>query len=210
MNKCLFLSAPIAACWLLLQLSTVHAWVISAPTSLIIMPRSRIASLATTTPSFTTRTSSQLQATSSSNTNRDQDDPLALARLRLEMHWNLEQAKESQECIVEDPSTCDADECPDCNGEGETTCRFCRGTMQMYVGSMDNHRHGYSDTPTAGGFQSCPVCQEGHEVCHSCRGTGWIADWTRPPPSQQQQQKQQDDEEELHGRSHGGGSSLKP
>ena len=170
---------------------TANAWLAAAPSSL----------------ATTTRKTTRLYSSSSSSSNNNKNlsdpnnDPLALARLRLEMHWNLEEAKEDQECIVEDPSTCNADECPDCNGEGETICRFCRGTAQMYVGSMANRHNradkfnnnpllhkeepvappsSSSDTTNEGSFQVCPICQEGHEVCTSCRGTGWVADWAQP------------------------------
>ena len=172
---------------------TVNAWMAASPSS-----------LAMTTPRRTTRlfSSSSSSSNNKNNLSDPNNDPLALARLRLEMHWNLEEAKQDQECIVEDPSTCNAEECPDCNGEGETICRFCRGTAQMYVGSMANRHNradkfnnnpllqrreepppaaaATNDTSSEGSFQACPICQEGHEVCTSCRGTGWVADWTHP------------------------------
>lgn len=170
-----------------------NAWVTSAPSASLVRRATAV------TPLYAASSSS---SSNNQNLSDPNNDPLALARLRLEMHWNLEEAKQDQECIVEDPSTCNAEECPDCNGEGEIVCRFCRGTAQMYVGSMANrHRvdkfnhnpllqrtetppsSSSSSSDTDGGsFQRCPICQEGHEVCTSCRGTGWVADWTRPMP----------------------------
>jgi DnaJ-class molecular chaperone len=89
-------------------------------------------------------------------------DPVEMARLRLEMHWGVEEA--AKDCLVEDPSTCGSDECASCLGKGHKSCRFCRGTGQVYMG---NH------------FMGCPICDHGLEECTSCRGTGWIAEWTQ-------------------------------
>lgn len=120
--------------------------------------------------SFTHKPTTHLQSASerhdSSSNNGDSSsrDPLATMRLRLEMHWELEETK--SECVVEDPSTCGGEVCSGCQGHGQTTCRFCRGTGQMYMGQND-------------GFKSCPICSaKGEETCSSCKGTGWVAHWT--------------------------------
>jgi len=180
----------------------------------------------TASPSAAAAKSTQLQSSStsqsssndSSNNSKKNDASeshavMDKARMRLEMFWNLEASVEEHqnECIVEDPSTCGSNECSDSNGAGERTCRFCRGTMQMYVGSME-HRYGYQQSGTVGDvFAACPVCHQGRETCHSCAGTGWIAEWTRTP--NQQQQDDDDDKEKFHGSSNvggGGGGGLMP
>ena len=190
---------------------SVHAWMISSPltTAKAFTTSRRMNTLATTQLFSSSNSNDQQNLSDPNHNNSNNNDPVALARMRLEMHWNLQEAQETQECIVEDPSTCNADECPDCHGEGEIICRFCRGTAQMYVGSMVNRHSSAADkfnnnpllqrttagsssssssssaTSDIGGegssfFQRCPICHEGHEVCTSCRGTGWIADWTKP------------------------------
>ena len=119
------------------------------------------APLSTGTPrpmrSISASTSTALQATTD-----EAKDPIQMARMRLEMHWSLEEHK--GECLVEDPSTCGSEECTECLGTGQSTCRFCRGTMQNYYN---------------GNFVKCPVCDKGTEVCRPCKGTGWIAEWTQ-------------------------------
>jgi hypothetical protein len=92
-------------------------------------------------------------------------------RLRLEMNWEVQEIKESQECVVEDPSTCGGEICPECEGQGTLPCRFCRGTTQLYMGPQV-------------GFKSCQICEAGHEECPKCRGTGWIAHWTTLHPDE--------------------------
>jgi len=147
MNKSLLLSTAL----FVLSGSSAHAWMSNAPNQRIV-----------SRPTATTTTTA-LHAASDPNNK----DPVEMARLRLEMHWDLRESTEAHktECVIEDPSTCGSDECEDCNGEGEITCRFCRGTKQLYVGQNK-------------GFAACKICQEGHEMCTSCRGTGWIAEWT--------------------------------
>ncbi|CAB9508676.1 expressed unknown protein [Seminavis robusta] len=99
------------------------------------------------------RTSTRLSATTDSD----------LARLRLEMHWTM--AESAQDCLVDDPKTCGSAECTSCRGAGTHSCRFCRGTKQVYMG---------------GNFLACPICDShGLEDCHDCQGTGWVAEWTQ-------------------------------
>ena len=101
------------------------------------------------------------------------------ARLRLEMLWGVTEAAE--ECEVERPETCGSQPCPDCRGRGQCKCRFCHGTallgFEVQRDQMDTGR----PSTSASSFSTCPICKDGMEVCGSCKGTGWVADWTRTP-----------------------------
>ena len=142
--------------------SPVDAWLSSTTTTSTAISRRTFAP-STSTASTTTTSTTALQAAAPSS----EVDPVEQMRLRLEMHWELEESK--QECHVEDPSTCGGEVCDACGGHGEISCRFCRGTGQLYMNMNDG----------ASGFCSCPICSHtGHETCQKCKGTGWVAHWT--------------------------------
>jgi len=67
------------------------------------------------------------------------------------------------------------DKCKPCNGSGGMTCRFC-GTTD-FVSAIG----GVTDALSSEGIgKTCPVCEDGIEVCHTCAGTGQILfSWKR-------------------------------
>jgi hypothetical protein len=83
------------------------------------------------------------------------------ARRRMEMHWGMTEAAE--DCDIEAPVTCGSDPCQDCRGRGVKSCRFCNGKMVLTWSTN---------------LAKCSICQHGTEVCPTCRGSGWVADWT--------------------------------
>jgi hypothetical protein len=120
------------------------------------------------------------------------------ARTRLEMQWQLSEAAE--DCNIEVPVTCGSEPCQDCAGRGVAPCRFCRGSAVLYLrrppaissvtyapwsiverSSSTTTRSSTTsavDDDVVHDFCPCTVCKQGVEVCRSCRGTGWIAEWT--------------------------------
>jgi hypothetical protein len=89
-------------------------------------------------------------------------------RLRLEMQWQMTAA--AKECNVDQPDTCDSDPCEDCEGRGWKQCRFCKGTTVLW---MQQPQGGEST------FSNCRICDKGAENCRSCKGSGWISNWTK-------------------------------
>ena len=65
--------------------------------------------------------------------------------------------------------------CKSCSGVGSTFCRFCGGV------SFLSGIGGETDALFIDGMgKSCPVCDDGNEVCRECSGTGYIFSWKRP------------------------------
>ena len=65
--------------------------------------------------------------------------------------------------------------CKSCAGAGTTYCRFCGGV------SFLSGIGGETDALFIDGIgKSCPVCDDGNEVCRECSGTGYIFSWKRP------------------------------
>jgi hypothetical protein len=99
-------------------------------------------------------------------------------RLSLEMQWQM--TADAVECDVYRPATCGSDPCEDCKGRGWNECRFCRGTTVLWMqqpgggGGGDNN-----DTDVKSTFTPCSICRQGTETCRSCKGTGWISDFTK-------------------------------
>lgn len=95
------------------------------------------------------------------------------ARTNLEMMWGLSEAAE--DCDIDHPDTCGSEPCEDCSGRGVRSCRFCQGSGKL--GFM-RQKYEEEETPSIPSFMACPICEDGVEVCSSCRGTGWVAGWT--------------------------------
>lgn len=102
-------------------------------------------------------------------------------RIRLEMQWQAAQAAE--ECdIMNDPPSCGSEQCHTCKGKGTVPCRFCRGTGVLWMRTTTSSST--AGNSEEGVFQTCPICQSGMETCRDCKGTGWIAKWTKLQQSQ--------------------------
>lgn len=85
--------------------------------------------------------------------------------MRMEMTWQMTES--AKDCDVENPFSCGSEPCEGCRGRGYIDCRFCGGTHFLNLG-------GESDD-----FFRCKICDSnGQEVCHSCQGSGWVAQWT--------------------------------
>jgi hypothetical protein len=65
--------------------------------------------------------------------------------------------------------------CKSCSGIGSNFCRFCGGV------SFLSGIGGETDALFIDGIgKSCPVCDDGNEICRQCSGTGYIFSWKIP------------------------------
>lgn len=95
----------------------------------------------------------------------------------LELHWEIEEAKDN--CDLEDITSC-SEPCDLCRGTGVIPCHFCEGTGYINFGEQSPGTVGERLVEKNGGHPGaeCPVCNEDGEIsCPKCRGSGWIANW---------------------------------
>ena len=97
-------------------------------------------------------------------------------RHSLELHWSIQKANE--DCDLEDITSC-SEPCPDCRGTGLVICRFCDGVGYLDMGPQLPGTIGKALLKDRMGVE-CPVCNEDAEqVCETCMGSGWIANWRK-------------------------------